>query len=611
MEERTHTYTDETGNPLYRVVIQKHDDGKKDAKQYRYENGRFISGMNGVALVPYNLPALNIARYAAEQGEAMQVFITEGEKDCDTLAAHGRTATTNPMGAGNWRDDLSPYLTGLHVVILPDNDEAGHKHADKVAASVADYAASVKIVRLWEIMPDLPPKGDVTDFLERGGTMKQIDDAAARAGNDGEPEQTTALPFPVGAFPRSIALLLRTYEAETEAPAEFLGAAILSVAGALIGKCIELKFGNRRATGTTWIALVAPSGAGKTEPINLALKPLRETDKEHYRQYQRDKAEHEKQVRATKTSKSGQPPPPAMPPQYVLNDITLEALHRIAAIAQRGFIIHRDELLSWLKSFNQYRGKSGGDGEAWLSLWSDEGVSVGRKSDGLLRIDDPRISVIGGLQTGLLPRLAEGDNLTNGFFARLLFVIPAEVKPPKLTTVATDFSAWNTIVGNLQHTIKPQRNFDDTPAALTAEYTPEAWAIITRYDDELSAEISETQDDNEPLAAALGKLRTYLHRFALIIQALRYGANETHTVTQIEPETAASAVAISRYFHSTTAAALTVLYKKAAEATTRRRVTRLREQGKTYKAIAEIIGISEWNVRKLLGLTRTNSHDRR
>jgi len=46
--------------------------------------------------------------------------------------------------------------------ILPDNDEPGRKHAEQVARSVYPYAAGVKIITL----PDLPEKGDVSDFLK-------------------------------------------------------------------------------------------------------------------------------------------------------------------------------------------------------------------------------------------------------------------------------------------------------------------------------------------------------------------------------------------------------------------------------------------------------------
>jgi hypothetical protein len=48
------------------------------------------------------------------------------------------------------------------VYVLPDNDEPGSKFSGKVAKSISLYARGLKIVPL----PDLPEKGDASDFLD-------------------------------------------------------------------------------------------------------------------------------------------------------------------------------------------------------------------------------------------------------------------------------------------------------------------------------------------------------------------------------------------------------------------------------------------------------------
>src|SRR5262249_7831974 len=60
---------------------------------------------------------------------------------------------------------------GADVVILPDNDEPGRKHAKQVAQALYGIAASIKVVEL----PGLPPKGDVTDWIWDGGTREQLE----------------------------------------------------------------------------------------------------------------------------------------------------------------------------------------------------------------------------------------------------------------------------------------------------------------------------------------------------------------------------------------------------------------------------------------------------
>ncbi len=66
------------------------------------------------------------------------VFLAEGEKDADNLAAAGAVATTMPGGVGmGWRDSYSNSLQGAGLVtIIADRDEPGVKHAKNVSASL-------------------------------------------------------------------------------------------------------------------------------------------------------------------------------------------------------------------------------------------------------------------------------------------------------------------------------------------------------------------------------------------------------------------------------------------------------------------------------------------
>lgn len=113
----------------------------------------------------YKLPEV---LQAVKTGET--IFIPEGEKDCDNLAALGLTATTSPMGAGKWRPWYAENLKGANVVILPDNDGPGRKHSQQVAQSLHGKAASIKVLEL----PGLTETGDVSDWLENGGVKEEL-----------------------------------------------------------------------------------------------------------------------------------------------------------------------------------------------------------------------------------------------------------------------------------------------------------------------------------------------------------------------------------------------------------------------------------------------------
>ncbi|MFO7666273.1 MAG: DUF5906 domain-containing protein [Desulfobacterales bacterium] len=150
-------YRDETGDIRYQIErLEPGRNGEK--KEFRIRrpdgNGGWIYNKGDVRIIPYNLP---------EVLKADEILIAEGEKDCDNLKKIGFTVTTNPFGAGKWPDNFGPYFAGKHIILLPDNDESGRMHMHKVAANLKGHAASIK----WIELPNLPEKGDVSDFIAK------------------------------------------------------------------------------------------------------------------------------------------------------------------------------------------------------------------------------------------------------------------------------------------------------------------------------------------------------------------------------------------------------------------------------------------------------------
>jgi DNA primase len=107
------------------------------------------------------------------------VFICEGEKDADNVAALGFVATTNPGGEirGAWTGDLNKWFAGRIVYILEDNDATGRAHASEVAGALKAFAKEIRIVSFRE----LPEHGDVSDWLAQGHTKDELL-ARAKAG---------------------------------------------------------------------------------------------------------------------------------------------------------------------------------------------------------------------------------------------------------------------------------------------------------------------------------------------------------------------------------------------------------------------------------------------
>ena len=171
MGDADYVYEDAQGNPYMRV--RRHEPGRygkpKNFSQERYANGRWKPGLDGLVPIPYKLPELLAADVAKP------IFVVEGEKDVDRLYGEGFIATTNPMGAGKWEQiqDLTA-LKDRQVVIIPDNDDRGRRHADDVAESLQGVASSVRILQLEA----LPERGDVSDWLDSGGTASALAELA-------------------------------------------------------------------------------------------------------------------------------------------------------------------------------------------------------------------------------------------------------------------------------------------------------------------------------------------------------------------------------------------------------------------------------------------------
>lgn len=172
--EDSYFYSDEHGNIVYVVDKIRLENGKKNFRQTPFLDGRRvyrrtdaqgnpIGLMEGIKRYPYRLPELLRSREAP-------VWIVEGEKDVDRLCCLGYVATTNSQGSqatdSIW-PQIAEWLRGRDVIIVPDNDAPGLKHARRVGEILAGVANSILYAHC--LTRDLPKGGDVSDWLDQNG----------------------------------------------------------------------------------------------------------------------------------------------------------------------------------------------------------------------------------------------------------------------------------------------------------------------------------------------------------------------------------------------------------------------------------------------------------
>jgi predicted P-loop ATPase len=167
-KSRAYTYSTEDGMP-YMQVSRYYKGGNKHFAQSHWDGSKWVKGLPpGFDRIPFQLERL---------AKTDLVLVFEGEKDCITANNNGlelhlnAVATTNPQGAGKWPSGWGErYFAGKTMVIFPDNDAPGRDHACQVLKDCKNHADKVVLIPL----PGLPDRGDLTDYLDLGGTVREV-----------------------------------------------------------------------------------------------------------------------------------------------------------------------------------------------------------------------------------------------------------------------------------------------------------------------------------------------------------------------------------------------------------------------------------------------------
>jgi hypothetical protein len=501
-----------------------------------------------------------------------RVYIVEGEKDVKRLVKLGLVATTNSGGAGKWQPEYNRFLKGRRVVILPDNDEPGRSHAEEVARNLAGVAKSVKIVHL----PHLPDKGDVSDWLQAGGTRKRLvalvkkapEYRPARLHNPVTTRQTlTSLgvgaawePFPVEVFPEPVrSYTIQGSRALRVDPAYF-GAVLLPTLAAAVGNHGEIELKRSwREPAVVWASVVAESGSLKSPSFHEATRPVRRRQaaavtahEEKIKVYAAAQAKYEEEYKRWKKSKA-ECDPPDPPEEPVLerlycSDVTVEALAVRLEEQRRGLLLMRDELGGWLGSFDAYkRGKV--DVNHWLTFYNARDLTVDRKNTESPTLFVPRaaVSIVGTITPGAFRRALGEEHVENGLAARLLVVMPPQREKRWTDSVIgeTVLEAMDRLFDRL-YAMKVPLDVNGQPDPFVYELTGKgkrAW--ITFYNAHGQVQANATGF----AAALLAKIEGMAARLALIIHLVRKAAGDkTVEPDYVDHQSVEAGVTLARWF---------------------------------------------------------------
>lgn len=327
--------------------------------------------------------------------------------------------------------------------------------------------------------------------------------------------------FPLKAYPKK----LQDFVSETnkcyDYSEEYLSLALLMACSAAIGYSVTIRFNDDFIeTAMIFAVIIGKPNTGKTHPLKYALGPILKKDEEMHQKYQQEMREYQQ---AKKDNSSTEMPIPKRSKQIV-KDFTIESLCVQLRDSPRGILLHMDEIMGWLRNMNKYTG--GSDITNYLSIWSKESISVDRKTSESIRIPKPFLSIIGGIQTGILSELITKELLHCGFLDRILFSMPQNEKVIEWTemSVSTELKEWYYQFIEALFAVPLERMGEDiVPTVL--DLSPEAKEHIIQWRNTIH---KDTLQDNEgeTYAGAYGKMDIYVLRFALILQMMYYAAGE-------------------------------------------------------------------------------------
>jgi hypothetical protein len=366
------------------------------------------------------------------------------------------------------------------------------------------------------------------------------------------PEIIDRIQFPLDIFPEDLQKYIVHSANTLGLSTDYMGSAFIWLTSVIIGNAlkIEVKPGWQE-TATVWIAIVGKPGIGKTPSINQMIYPLREANVKEQKEYVKQYAKWKEFEALDKKEKQyAEEIDKPVSKQFLVGDITLEALVDLHEQNPNAIGVFKDELAGWFKDMNKYR--QGSDLEFWLSSWSGTSISLNRKTSKSAFVDKPFIPVLGGIQPSVFEEFTTGHNKENGFVDRILISYPElSVNHYNNEHMDEDVIEWyRAFVMNFRDVVnKKLLKFNERAEieSIVAKFNNKAKAEWIRIHDKIT-DIQNSEDENEYMKSMLPKQKSYIPRFALILNTIWSIVDDEYQVANIQVDSIKRAERLSEYF---------------------------------------------------------------
>lgn len=358
--------------------------------------------------------------------------------------------------------------------------------------------------------------------------------------------------FPIDIFPDDIQKYLMICHKTLDSSLDYMGCSLLWLISVIVGNSIHIQVKRGWVeNGSLWISLVGKAGIGKTPSISNILFPIQKSNnreiKKYIKEYEKYKEYSELTQKEKQNTEEIKRPKKS---QFIANDITLEALVDLHEESKNAVGVFKDEMAGWLKDMNKYR--EGSDLEFWLSSWSGKSVAMNRKTAKSSFVERPFIPVLGGIQPSVLDGFHTEENKDNGFLDRMLLCYP-ELYVEKYNEeemedeVLQFYSDYMIMFYDYIRIHMVEVNNDEEIEPYMARMSKGAKEEWVRIFNEITS-IQNSDDENEYMKSMLPKQKSYIPRFALLINSLSAFSNQDGSYHLISKESMLGAERLSKYF---------------------------------------------------------------
>jgi hypothetical protein len=325
---------------------------------------------------------------------------------------------------------------------------------------------------------------------------------------DGELLSTNHLPLDT--FGKLGKAVINEFAQAFKVSRDVIAAIVLLIVGGSANRKTTLRAWNYINRPCFWLAIAEKSGSNKSEPMSRLMKPLADINKDLVREYNKAYAEF-----ASRGSKST----PPTRQKIIISDSTPEIRYQL--MVANGLVLVRDELNGFFKDIGRY--SSSGEVENLLSTWSGQGFPVDRVNAASFEVENPFLSIIGGVQPRVMAEAFGAKGFAeSGFNPRWLFVVPTDSKVPdsvseKLIDKNLE-NEWYSLILSLWRMEK--REF---------RLSAEAGQAYQGYMKRTSGIMNDPNCD-DAIRAMYAKMRIYCLRFALVIHLLKNGSKASDEI---------------------------------------------------------------------------------